>query len=277
MPCSKASCYLYILTASAASEQWRVDFKVDEVVKEFVYSEAEEVSKLYKRYHHKTDKLGRPIYFEIFKQVLSSLAKQRKQMDLKKLMSVTSEERLVQHHVREYEKFTRYKLAACSKKAGKHLDQGFTVLDLQGIPLSSFPSVKRLGNEMSKISADNYPGNHILNQGLTRSETMGILFVINAPMLFTAVWSVIKGWLDEATVKKIHILGSSYKDKLLEWVDPENLPVQYGGTCTCDCLGGCGNADVGPWNDGTVEGYPNLGIAVLCESYVSRLGVWYHA
>jgi hypothetical protein len=75
-------------------------------------------------------------------------------------------------------------------------------------------------------------------------------------MLFTAVWSVIKGWLDEATVKKIHILGSSYKEKLLELIDAENLPIKYGGKCNCD--GGCGNSDVGPWNDGTVPGYPDL-------------------
>lgn len=79
----------------------------------------------------------------------------------------------------------------------------------------------------------------------------------NAPYLFTACWCVIKGWLDEATVKKIHILGISYKDKLLEMIDAENLPERYGGTCTCDGAG-CGHTDVGPWNDRSVPGYPDV-------------------
>jgi hypothetical protein len=46
-------------------------------------------------------------------------------------------------------------------------------------------------------------------------ETMGKLFVINAPMLFTAVWSIVKNWLDEATVcsfrlyKFVNVLSTS--------------------------------------------------------------------
>ncbi len=73
-------------------------------------------------------------------------------------------------------------------------------------------------------------------------------------MLFTALWTVAKPLLDEATVKKITILGYSYKDQLLEMIDAENLPSIYGGTC--DCPGGCNTADVGPWSDGSVAGYP---------------------
>ncbi|OWZ69926.1 hypothetical protein AYX14_04708 [Cryptococcus neoformans] len=59
---------------------------------------------------------------------------------------------------------------------------------------------------------------------------MGHMFIINAPYLFSTVWSLIKPWLDEATVRKIHILGKSYKAELQQYISAENLPVELGGT-----------------------------------------------
>ena len=43
------------------------------------------------------------------------------------------------------------------------------------------------------------------------------------------------------------MLGSGYKKELLEQVSPENLPVQFGGTCKCE--GGCELSDMGPWRE----------------------------
>lgn len=67
-----------------------------------------------------------------------------------------------------------------------------------------------------------------------------------APYLFSTVWSLIKPWLDEATVRKIHILGKNYKQELQQYITPENLPKDLGGTCAC--AGGCSLSDAGPWN-----------------------------
>ena len=44
------------------------------------------------------------------------------------------------------------------------------------------------------------------------------MFIINAPMLFSGIWAMIKVWLDEKTKNKITILGSSYKEELLKFV-----------------------------------------------------------
>ena len=68
------------------------------------------------------------------------------------------------------------------------------------------------------------------------------------------VWALVKPLLDEVTVNKINFLGYNYKEKLLESITPQNLPKFLGGTCTCP--GGCELADVGPWNDGSVPGFP---------------------
>ena len=79
-------------------------------------------------------------------------------------------------------------------------------------------------------------------------ECMGKFYIINAPWTFSAVWAIIKPWLDEVTVAKIDILGPSYKDALLKQIDKENLPGVLGGEC--DCPGGCSLSDAGPWNLG---------------------------
>lgn len=75
---------------------------------------------------------------------------------------------------------------------------------------------------------------------------MGQMYIVNAPMLFTGVWAVVKGFLDEKTRNKIHIKGSKYQNELLELVEAENLPDFLGGKCKCE--GGCLNVQPGPWN-----------------------------
>lgn len=42
------------------------------------------------------------------------------------------------------------------------------------------------------------------------------MYIVNAPMMFTAIWAMIKPWLDEKTQKKIHIKGNA--KELLEHV-----------------------------------------------------------
>ena len=130
-----------------------------------------------------------------------------------------------------------YRLPACSAKAGRHIEQSCTILDLKGVALSSFSSVYSLVREVSNISQNYYP------------ELLGKMYIINAPMLFTAVWSMVKPLLDEVTVKKISILGYSYTAALLETIDEDVLPDFLGGKDTCP-------GDYGPWNDGSVSGYP---------------------
>lgn len=94
---------------------------------------------------------------------------------------------------------------------------------------------------------------------------MGNLFVINAPMLFSGIWAVVKGFLDERTRNKIKILGSGYMKTLLEYIDEKDLPAFIGGKCTCEEFGGnCLTSNVGPWND--YEPCEPYGIGVRLKS-----------
>lgn len=63
-------------------------------------------------------------------------------------------------------------------------------------------------------------------------ETMNKMFIINAPRFFTATWTIIKGWIDPRTANKVEVLGprKTWEPKLLEYIDADQLPSDYGGT-----------------------------------------------
>ncbi|KAI9143458.1 CRAL-TRIO domain-containing protein [Paraphysoderma sedebokerense] len=204
-------------------ETWRKEYKVDELVKTFTFPEAEAVGHLYPQYYHKTDKLGRPVYIENYTN-----------LNIKELNNITTMERLQQKLIVEYELSLAYRYPACSKLAGRHIEQSCTILDLQGISLMSVGPVISFIREVSKIGQDYYP------------ELLGTLFIINAPMLFSSVWSIIKAFLDEVTVKKIIILNSNYKSKVLEYIDEDHLPVIYGGNSKLPETK-WQISDIGPW------------------------------
>ncbi|KAJ9111759.1 hypothetical protein QFC22_006418 [Naganishia vaughanmartiniae] len=204
-------------------EKWRKDFGTDDVARNFQYPEQREVDKYYPQYYHKMDRDGRPIYIE-------RLGK----LDVAKLYALTTQERQLQHLVSEYEKFLRDRLPACSDASGHLVETSCTIMDLHNVGLSSFYRVKDYVSAASSIGQNYYP------------ETMGKFYIINAPYLFSTVWSLIKPWLDEVTVSKISILGKNYKQELLKQIPEENLPVDFGGKCSCP--GGCSLSDAGPWN-----------------------------
>lgn len=108
-------------------------------------------------------------------------------------------------------------------------------MDLKGVGVTSVPSVYGYVKQASAISQNYYP------------ERLGKLYLINAPWGFSSVFSVVKGFLDPVTVSKIHVLGTGYQKELLAQIPKENIPKIFGGTC--DCEGGCGFSDAGPWQD----------------------------
>lgn len=204
------------------AEEWRRAFGVDELYEKFDYPEAKDVDKYYPQYYHKTDKDGRPIYVE-----------QLGKLDLKALYEVTTPERQLQRLVVEYERMRLERLPVCSAEHGELIETSCTIMDLKNVGVSQFWKVSGYVQQASKIGQCYYP------------ETMGKFYIVNAPYIFTTVWSVVKGWLDPVTVDKIKILGSGYQDELRKQIPPENLPEALGGECKCP--GGCSLSNAGPW------------------------------
>ncbi|MCJ1325546.1 cytosolic factor, phosphatidylinositol/phosphatidylcholine transfer protein [Thelotrema lepadinum] len=207
-------------------EKWRKEFGggVENLVRTFDYKEKPQIFKYYPQYYHKTDKDGRPVYIE-----------QIGGIDLTAMYKITTGDRMLQNLVVEYEKVADPRLPACSRKAGQLLETCCTIMDLKGVGISKAPQVYGYLQNASGVSQNYYP------------ERLGKLYVINAPWGFATVFSVIKGFLDPVTVKKIHVLGSGYEKELHAQIPKENLPKRFGGVCTC--AGGCEFEDPGPWKD----------------------------
>lgn len=82
----------------------------------FVYTEKPQVFEFYPQYYHKTDKDGRPVYIE-----------QLGKIDLTKLAKITTDDRMLQNLVVEYEKLADPRLPACSRKSGVLLETCCTI------------------------------------------------------------------------------------------------------------------------------------------------------
>ena len=178
--------------------------------------------------YHKTDKKGRPIYIERIGQT-----------DVGATFEVTTEERLGMHFIQEYELTMKLRYAACSAIRGEKIQTSLTIIDMTDGGISTANSqTNALFKMTAKIGQDFYP------------ETMGNLFVVNAPFLFSGIWRIYKGFLNEGTRKKIKIIGGGFLPTLLEHADADNLPSFLGGNCTCpEVEGGCLQSYAGPWND----------------------------
>ncbi|KAL3505322.1 hypothetical protein ACH5RR_035163 [Cinchona calisaya] len=207
--------------------QWRKDFGADTILEDFQFNELNEVLKYYPQGYHGMDKEGRPIYIERLGQV-----------DMYKLMQVTTAERYVKYHIQEFEKTLSIRLPACSIAAKRCIDSSLTILDVQGVGLKNLiKPAREVIMQLLKIDNDNYP------------ETLHRLLIINAGPGFRLVWNAIRPFLDPKTASKIDVLGTNYQSKLLEIVDDSELPDFLGGSCTCANEGGCLRSDKGPWTD----------------------------
>lgn len=210
-----------------ACEKWREEFGTNTILKDFHYTEKPLVAKFYPQYYHKTDKDGRPLYFEELGKV-----------NIPEMYKITTQERMLKNLVWEYEAFTTYRLPACSRKVGYLIETSCTILDLKGISLSAASQVLSYVREASYIGQNYYP------------ERMGKFYLINAPFGFSTAFRLFKPFLDPVTVSKIFILGSSYKKDLLAQIPAENLPTKFGGTSeVSEEEGRLYLSDVGPWRD----------------------------
>lgn len=89
---------------------------------------------------------------------------------------------------------------------------------MSGVSLRQFWNLKAHMQAASTLATAHYP------------ETLDRIFIVGAPMFFSTVWGWIKRWFDPITVSKIFILGShEVKSTLEAFVDPANIPKQYGG------------------------------------------------
>ncbi|KAL4151519.1 hypothetical protein PRNP1_008461 [Phytophthora ramorum] len=174
----------------------------------------------YTQYLHKHDKLGHPLYIE---KIGSINIPQLKKVGV-------TQDTLFKHYLFAMEftiKYAAHQICPCEACASSETQKLCIVLDARGIGMRDmggdvFEFIRRCTGAMQRY----YP------------QRSFKIFIVNVPSWFGMAWKGVKPLLNETTRAKTNILTESETAAaLLEFIDADNLPVEYGGTCAC--TGGC--------------------------------------
>ena len=134
-----------------------------------------------------------------------------------KMMGVITGDDVVERHIRQQE----MALARCEEISlvlGKPVGKQFLIFDLKGMSYWPNKAAMDVFRRVLHIDANYYP------------ETLNTHILINAPAVFTGIWSIVSSWLDPRTREKFLICGKNYQETLLLHVHPSQLPREYGGS-----------------------------------------------
>ncbi|KAL5479687.1 hypothetical protein EMCRGX_G023244 [Ephydatia muelleri] len=160
------------------------------------------------------DRDGHPVYYDGFGNLdMKGLFKSCKQDDLRKLKIMHAELCIA-------------KMKEFSAKKGKRIETLTCVVDLENLSLQRhyyWPGIK-----LVMLTAQHYPGieNHII--------------FIKAPRVFPFAFGIVKHLIDETKQSKFVLLGANWREEILQYISPEQLPQVYGGT-RCEPDPACSN------------------------------------
>jgi len=195
----------------ANTQTWRKQHDVDNLFRTFVTSEMETSRIFYPRWTGRRDKSGLPVFVYRLASLNSSL---RKELD------AVPPERRHQRIIVLYEAMIRFVLPLCDylpHEPPTPISSVTTIIDLEGVSLSAMWSLRNHLQQASTMATANYP------------ETLNTTAIVNSPSFFPTIWNWIKGWFDEGTRSKIHVLSKAPGDALRELINDEDLPEAYGG------------------------------------------------
>jgi len=123
-----------------------------------------------------------------------------------------------------------FKKRELGEQLGHRISKHVYVLDLSGLDATKHftSAAQKKMRPVMKMSADMFP------------ETLWCVWIINAPMSFRFIWSVVRTWLDPLIRAKIRMWGSTrakFHAAMAECgVTLASLPVEFGGTAPSESL-----------------------------------------
>jgi hypothetical protein len=160
--------------------------------------------------HHGFGKQGHPIYWEKTGKIQSQFTEVRKYF---------SNIQLLQYHIMSNEAMeSRYEFA--SKKFNTHVHKGIVVFDMKHVTVTLDMDSIWYIKQLLEVDQNFYP------------ERLYKLFIINCPWYFPALYGIFKPFIDQRTRDKISVLGADFLPLMSEVIDLDNIPVEYGGSCT---------------------------------------------
>ncbi|XP_044514813.1 SEC14-like protein 4 isoform X2 [Gracilinanus agilis] len=153
------------------------------------------------------DREGCPVWLDITGNI-----------DPKGLIYSTSKEELIKKRTQILE-FLLRECELQSEKLGKKIETFLIVFDLENLGLKHlWKPATEVYQEFFSILDQNFP------------ETVKNLIVVKAPKIFPIAFNLVKSFISEETRKKILILGANWKEELQKFINPDQLPAEYGGT-----------------------------------------------
>jgi hypothetical protein len=124
---------------------------------------------------------------------------------------------MVQNHIWVMEKSLDLAVTQ-SEKEGKPITDQIFFFNMAGLGLRHLHGdVMDSVKECFTIDEKYYP------------ELVQVALVINAPRIFTLLFKLVSPFVDPDTLAKTKILGTDWMDEALKYVEPENLPAEWGG------------------------------------------------
>lgn len=189
---------------------WRQEKKVDTINDWF------EPSEEHKRFHayypfagsdeYGFGKMGRPVNFDHYPLI-----------DPDTVLQSFERDTLVVSHIWQMERCLDW-AAQSSDKEGRPITDQVFVFNMQGMALRHLRGdVVDMIKQCFAIDENYYP------------EVVACAVVINAPRVFTLLFKVLSPFVDPKTLEKTRVIGSDFMPELLQWMEPENIPSQWGG------------------------------------------------
>ena len=198
--------------------QWRIENQADSILEhEAILLRMDLLRKMVPNANHGYTKAQRPLYIE-----KSGL------MNVDKLLDQFETSELIPCHIYWLEYHCQLARER-SRQLGKHVESFAIIYDIHGCKLD-LRRVIHLFKQSVYIDDNYYP------------ERLGQMFLVNPPAIFPVLWNLVKHWLDPVTKEKIVVIkkGPETSAVLLEHIDSDQLPHEYGGSCrSCPTAPAC--------------------------------------
>ncbi|MEW5310234.1 MAG: hypothetical protein WDW38_002051 [Sanguina aurantia] len=209
--------------------RWRAKESTDALFDTLQYPEYDALMQVYPHFYHKTDRFGRPLYIELVGKTNPN-----------KMVEVSNVDAIMRYHIWSWERCEKEFLPACTAASGKPIITATVIIDLLGLSLKNFTlTAQKVVKLIAHVDQDYYP------------ERLGQMFIINAPIIFRAVWAMVNPLLEERTRRKIIIVGYDYMPLLKQVVSEENLPEMFGGRSKVKDH----HTSEGPWGTASTPGH----------------------
>jgi len=107
---------------------------------------------------------------------------------------------------------------AASRRFGVTIYRQVQIMDVRGF---TSDHLRGKNKKMTKMVVDSL--SRMYPEGTHR------MYIINAPWPFRACWTMVKNFMDDATVKRTKVLGEDWLKEVLKEVPIEMIPPEYGG------------------------------------------------